>query len=111
MPCIYDFTAIINALSEAAVRTLLMLVVHGAFLFSNLLSPSKKNQYISKLPKLSLTQILGLIMTIAAIAHQPHKHKLSQATKCNAVLSPESSFASSPEFCLQIVLNYECFIL
>lgn len=44
MLCIYDFIAIITALSEAAVRTLLMLVVCGAFLFSNLLSSLKKNQ-------------------------------------------------------------------
>lgn len=49
-------------------------------------------------------------MTIAAIAHQPHKHKLYQATKGNSALPPES-FASFLEFCLQIVLNYERFIL
>lgn len=97
--------------SEAAVRTLLMLVVHGALLFSNLLSPSKKNLYISKLAKPSLTQILGLITATAAMEHQPHKCRLSQVTKCNSVLSPESSFASSVEFCLQIVLNYERLIL
>lgn len=49
-------------------------------------------------------------MATAAIQHRPHKCKLSQATKCNPVLSPES-FASSLEFCLQIVLNYERLIL
>lgn len=54
---------------------------------------------------------MGFIMTIAAIGHLPHNSKLSQATKCNTVLSPESSFTSSLKFCLQIVLNYEHFIL
>lgn len=54
---------------------------------------------------------MGFIMTIAAIGHQPHNSKLSQATKYNSVSSPESSFTSSLKFCLQIVLNYEHFIL
>lgn len=42
-------------------------------------------------------------MTIAAVVHQPHNGKLSQATKCNSTLSPEFSSASSLKFCLQIV--------
>jgi len=36
---VYDFIAIITALSEPAVRILLMLVVHVVFPFLNLLSP------------------------------------------------------------------------
>lgn len=46
MPRIYNSTAITNALSEPAERTLLMLAVHGAFLFSTLLSPLKKFKII-----------------------------------------------------------------
>lgn len=44
-------------------------------------------------------------MTIAAVVHQPHDGKLSQATKCNSILSPESSFASSevlPADCVKL---------